>query len=105
MREGPGLRIIIVARHTLLELLLWEMGDQFREDEPAIMHPPLLRSDARPKKTLNSAISNSNRSRPRTPLGLCMASTYRFSQSTLPDTSDILKESVLCSRECMGDVA
>src|SRR5260370_25580963 len=51
------------------------------------MHPPLLRSGARAKKTLNSAIRNSNRSRLKIPLGNCMASTYRNSQSTLPDTS------------------
>ncbi len=27
MRESPGLRTIVVAHHTLLELLVWEMGD------------------------------------------------------------------------------
>src|ERR1017187_882287 len=53
------------------------------------MHPPLLRSSARAKKTLNSAFFNSNRSRPKVPLGNCMASTYRFTQSTLPDPSDV----------------
>src|SRR5260370_17753333 len=52
------------------------------------MHPPLLRSGAKEKKALNSAIRNSNRSRLKIPLGNCMASTYRNSQSTLPDTSD-----------------
>src|SRR5260370_1314327 len=42
----------------------------------------------RAKKALNSARRNSNRSRPNIPLGNCMTSTYQFSQSTLPDTSD-----------------
>jgi hypothetical protein len=33
--------ITAVAGHTFLELLMREMGDQFREHEPASMHPPL----------------------------------------------------------------
>src|ERR1017187_2983451 len=88
MRESPGLRIIVVTRHTLLELLVGEIGDQFREDEPAIMHPPLWRSGARAKQALNSAPRNSNRSRPKVTLSICRTNAYRFSQSTLPDTSD-----------------
>lgn len=52
------------------------------------MHPPLLRSGARAKKALNSAIRNSNRSRSKIQLGNCRTGIYRFLQSTLPDTSD-----------------
>src|ERR1039457_2987764 len=46
---------------------------------------------ARAKKALNPARRNSNRSRPNIPLGYCMTSIYRFSQSTLPDTSDLFE--------------
>src|ERR1039457_1170639 len=53
------------------------------------MHPPLLPSGTRARRARNSAIRNSNRSRPEIPPGDCMASTSRFLQSTLPDTSDL----------------
>jgi hypothetical protein len=33
--------ITAVAGDTFLKLLVREMGDQFREHEPASMHPPL----------------------------------------------------------------
>lgn len=36
------MRTVVVTRHALLELLVGEMGDQFREDESAGVHPPLL---------------------------------------------------------------
>src|SRR5437588_7816125 len=85
------MRVIAVTRHALLELLVWEMGDQFREDEPAIVHPRLLRIVARTKKAVNSAVRNSNRSRLKVPLGNCRARAYPLSQSTLPDTSDFTK--------------
>ena len=34
--------IAAVASHTFLEFFVRQMGDQFREHEPASMHPPLL---------------------------------------------------------------
>jgi hypothetical protein len=33
--------IASIPGHTFLELFVREMGDQFREHEPASMHPPL----------------------------------------------------------------
>src|ERR1017187_250943 len=62
------------------------------------MHPPLLPSGTRARRARNSAIRNSNRSRPEIPPGDCMASTSRFLQSTLPDTSVALY--VLTEQRC-----
>src|ERR1039457_3320496 len=66
------------------------------------MHPPLLPSGTRARRARNSAIRNSNRSRPEIPPGDCMASTSRFLQSTLPDTSDIIQNPTACKCKRIG---
>jgi hypothetical protein len=40
-RETTVMTIPAVAGHAFLELLVRQMRDQFREHEPANMHPPL----------------------------------------------------------------
>ena len=40
-RKITEMTITAVTGHTFLELLVREMGDQFREHEPASMHHPL----------------------------------------------------------------
>jgi len=68
---------IIVTSDALVELLVGEMGDQFREDQPASMHPPLLRRGADRSKAPISSVRRSNRSRPEFPLCACTKSIYR----------------------------
>ena len=43
VRKSTPLQSIVIARHTLLKLVVRKMSDQFREDESAGVHHPLLR--------------------------------------------------------------
>src|SRR5438132_11889083 len=80
--------IAAVTGHTFLEFFVRQMGDQFREDEPASMHPPL--STAMPIRSARPfwPFWISNRSRSKTTPPATIERTYGMPQSTLPDTSD-----------------
>jgi hypothetical protein len=73
--------------HAFLELLVRKMGDQLRENEPADVHPSLWKSVAEGVPDQFSAVRSSNRFRPKFPLRRWIEMVYRFSKSTLPDTS------------------
>src|ERR1022692_3111926 len=90
-RQTSVVLIAVIASHALLELEVGEMSDQLRENSSAGIHPPLFsRCGVQPFSFL-TAVFSSNRFRAECQLFYGWQRTCRTSQSTLPDTSDLLQ--------------
>src|SRR5436190_11521471 len=87
-RETSEMTITAVAGHTFLEFLVREMGDQFREHEPASMHPPLSAEGGNSLAAPIFAVLDFKSFPPKKPPPSTIERTCGISQSTLPDTSD-----------------
>src|SRR5439155_7610521 len=89
-RETSEMTITAVAGHTFLEFLVREMGDQFREHEPASMHPPLSAEGGNSLAAPIFAVLDFKSFPPKKPPPSTIERTCGISQSTLPDTSDFI---------------